>query len=43
MGPTRIFHDVRFPVAIMRVCCKTRFSVVLKNSAGHRRDLRVKM
>jgi arylsulfatase A-like enzyme len=26
-----------------RLCCKSRFSLVLKNSAGYRRDLRVKM
>ena len=26
-----------------RLCCKSRFSLVFKNSAGYRRDLRVKM
>jgi len=39
--------DRRFPapqnVAIGRLCCKSRFALAIKNSAGYRRGFRVKM
>lgn len=34
---------MRFMSAVPRLCCKSRFALMTKNSAGHRRGFRVKM